>query len=100
MLELTQTADGVLLLVKAHPKAKKNVIAGEHDGRLKVSVTEAPEKGKANAAIVKLLAMSLGLSKSSVELVRGDTSGLKTFLLRGMKLERAAEVFADFRVRP
>ena len=39
---------GVVIAVRAQPGAKKNGITGEHDGALKVSVTQAPEKGKAN----------------------------------------------------
>ncbi len=82
VLGLAKVENGVVLLVKAQPKAKKNAIAGVHDGRLKVSVTEAPEKGKANAAINRILARSLGLRRSEIELVRGATSPHKEFLVR------------------
>ncbi len=59
MIKLQATSSGVLLPVKARPAGKKNAITGEHDGALKVTVTAAPEKGKANAAIVALLAEQL-----------------------------------------
>ena len=47
-IELTTTADGVILPVQAQPRAKRSEIVGEHNGRVKVAVTEVPEKGKAN----------------------------------------------------
>lgn len=84
MIRLQTTKAGVLLPVKARPAGKKNAITGEHDGALKVTVTAAPEKGKANAAIVALLAEQLGLCKSDIALVRGATDGNKQFLLAGI----------------
>lgn len=86
MIDLEEALDGMLLPVKARAGASQNAITGTHDGRLKVSVTQAPEKGKANQAIVKLLAKSLGLSRSQIELVSGETSPQKTFLVSGMTL--------------
>jgi uncharacterized protein len=84
MIDLTDTPEGVLLLVQAQPKAKKNAVLGVHDGRLKVAVTQAPEKGKANDAILKLLAKSLGLKRSQLEIVSGETSSKKVLRLTGI----------------
>ena len=69
------------------PKAKKNGLVGIHNGRLKVAVTQAPEKGKANIALIKVLASVLGLRRSQVELVSGATSSKKTFLISGVELQ-------------
>ena len=77
MIELEQTPTGVRLPVQAQPKARKNGLAGTHDGRLKVAVTQAPEQGKANNALVKVLAAALGLRRSQIELVSGATSSKK-----------------------
>ena len=55
-LELESTGEGVRLPVQALPKARKNEIGPIHAGRLRIAVTAAPEKGKANSAIIKLLA--------------------------------------------
>jgi len=52
---------------------------------LRVSVTAAPDKGKANQAIVKLLSESLNVAKSSIELRSGATSREKRFLVRGIE---------------
>lgn len=75
---------GVALPVKAQPGAKRNAVAGVHAGALKVAVTVAPEQGKANQAIAALLAETLGLKKSDVELLAGQTSRTKKFFVRGI----------------
>lgn len=46
--------------------------------RLKVQVTAAPERGKANAAVIEVLAKALGIPKSAIRLTAGQTSPLKT----------------------
>jgi uncharacterized protein (TIGR00251 family) len=79
MIDLQTVEGGVLLPVQAQPKASRNGVTGVHGGRLKVSVTQAPEKGKANTAVVQVLAKSLGLRKSQLTLVSGETSPKKTF---------------------
>ncbi len=71
------------MLVRAHPGARRNAITGVHAGALKISVTQAAEKGKANAAIAALLAKRLGLAKSRIEVLSGHTSSQKRFLVRG-----------------
>jgi uncharacterized protein len=93
--ELEQTPEGVLLPVQAQPKARKNQIVGWHAGRLKVQVTQAPEKGKANQAILKLLAKSLGLKRSQIQLVSGDTSPQKLFCIEGISAEELMSRIAE-----
>lgn len=80
-LPLTPAPAGILLPVHAKPKASRNALLGIHAGRLKVAVTAAPEKGKANAAVLDLLAGALGLKRSQVSLVSGDTDSRKTVLV-------------------
>ena len=65
--------DCILLKVRIVPKAGRNSIIGLHDGMLKVLVTAVPEKGKANAALVKLLSKTLGIAKTSIHIVSGET---------------------------
>ena len=83
MIELEPHAEGFVLPVRAHAGAKRSEIRDVHAGALRVSVTQAPEKGKANKAIVALLAEALGLKKSQLELLAGETSPQKKFLVRG-----------------
>lgn len=84
MLLLEKHADGTILPVRAQPGARRNEIRGEQDGMLKVCVAQAPEKGKANKAIAELLAKKLGLKKSQIELISGETSHQKRFLVHDL----------------
>ena len=73
-LELTPVGGGTRLRLRVKPGAKKNAIVGVHGGALKLAVAAAPEKGKANRAVVALLAEALGLPASAVALPAGETS--------------------------
>ena len=73
-------AVGTEIAVRVTPKAARNRIAFE-DGVLRVYVTTVPEDGKATAAVIKLLAKSLGVAKSRLTLIRGTTSRDKQFRL-------------------
>ncbi|MFT3670604.1 DUF167 family protein [Aestuariivirga sp.] len=81
---LRQTAKGLHLFVKATPKASRDEVTGIvplADGReaVAIKVTSVPEKGKANAAIVGLIAKSAGIPKSALEQVAGETDRNKVF---------------------
>lgn len=76
---------GVVLNVKAHAGARTTGIRGVQADCLQVSVTQAPEKGKANKTIIGVLAAALALKKSQIELLSGDTSPRKRFLLRDVE---------------
>jgi uncharacterized protein YggU (UPF0235/DUF167 family) len=82
MIALESHAAGVVLPVRAHPGARSNGIRGEQNGALKVGVTQTPEKGKANKALIAVLCAELDLRKSQVELLSGTTAGHKRFLVR------------------
>lgn len=94
-LLVEQTDDGAILPVHAQPGAKKNAITGIHDGAVKVSVTQAPEKGKANQALAKVLASELRLKKSQVSLVSGRTSTRKRFLIKDVELTELLQLISD-----
>jgi uncharacterized protein (TIGR00251 family) len=84
MIELVLHAEGTILPVHAQPGAKRNGVLGDRAGALRVAVTAAPEKGKANAAIQALLAESLGCRPSQISLLSGETSRQKRFLVKGV----------------
>jgi uncharacterized protein len=64
--------------VKVIPKSSKSELAGYlPDGTWKIKITAAPEKGKANRALVDFLAEHLGVAKSRIHIVSGQTSQLK-----------------------
>ena len=80
--------DGVELFVRLTPRAARDEIGGVEasaDGRshLAVRVRAVPDKGKANAALEKLVAKALRLPRSSVEVQAGATQRLKTLRLTG-----------------
>ncbi len=81
-------ADGVRIAIRLTPKASANrirAIERQSNGSsvLRVSVTEAPEAGKANAALLKLLAKAWKLPKTSLSVVSGATSRRKVLLVSG-----------------
>ncbi len=81
-------AEGLKLTVKAQPASRRNGLAGLVElagGRmaLKVRLTAPPVDGKANAALVALLAQEFGLAKRAVEILRGESERTKLVLLRG-----------------
>ncbi|MEX0725006.1 MAG: DUF167 domain-containing protein [Planctomycetaceae bacterium] len=84
MLELTETAEGIILPVQAQPRAKRVGVTGVHAGRLKVAVAEPPEQGKANAAIIRVLAEALQLKRLQIEITAGASSSHKRFLVTGV----------------
>jgi uncharacterized protein (TIGR00251 family) len=73
------------ITVIAHPGSRKDSIAPDDDGKtLVIHVTAPPEKGKANKAIIKLLAKQIGVGTSKITIVRGSTSSTKTLRVEGM----------------
>jgi len=101
MIEFLDHSEDVVLPVKAQPGGRKNAIRGEQNGSLKVSVTQVAEKGKANAALIDVLAKELRLKRSQIELIAGETQSQKRFLIRGVSRDelktRLAAALADRR---
>ena len=87
--------DGLTIGVITHPQSNENRINGIHDGMLKIDVTAPPEKGKANEAVVKLLSKELGVPKSSIEILSGETSRKKVVLIKGMDLEALKNILRE-----
>jgi uncharacterized protein (TIGR00251 family) len=84
MIQVTEHAEGCILPVRAQPAAKKTSVVGDYNGALKIAVTSPPENGRANDAVVEALRDSLGLKRSQISLIIGQTSRDKKFLIRGM----------------
>jgi uncharacterized protein (TIGR00251 family) len=61
------------------------------EGRLKIKVTVPPEGGKANEKVVELLSKPLKISKSNIEIVRGETSRIKLLRIEGATLATLQE---------
>lgn len=86
MIELTDHPRGTVVPVRARPGARKDAILGEHAGALRVAVTTKPEAGKANVAIQTVLARALGFKSNQIDLLSGQTSREKRFLIVGEPL--------------
>jgi uncharacterized protein len=88
---------GVELRVKVVPGASRERIAGLLGGELKIQVAAAPERGKANAAVERLIAGALGVAASAVRVTAGHTQPRKTIYIAGLS---AAEVAAKLNLEP
>lgn len=84
MIAIAAHPEGWILPVRAQPGARKNAVVGEQAGSLKVAVTAPPEDGRANKALLDVLRMALGVKRSQIELLSGQTTREKKFLLRGV----------------
>ena len=78
--------------VRVIPRSSRSEIAGEHDGVIKVKLTSPPVNGAANAELIKLFAKKLGVAKSAVEIVSGETSRTKQLKVTGVTAEELRDV--------
>ena len=83
-LRIREQDGAVTFEVRVAPRASRNRIVGVQEGSRKVALTAPPVDGAANEALRKLLAKALGVSKSSVEIVRGDRARIKVLRVHGM----------------
>lgn len=94
-LRIEEREGGVFFPVRARPRGGNNVIGDVREGALLVSITAAPEEGKANAAITDLLTKKLGVAKSTVEIRRGAASRDKTIFIAGLSAAELVLRLAD-----
>ena len=83
------------LHLRVAPGAKHSAIVGRHGAAWKVRVSAPPEDGKANAAVVKLLADTLSLRERDVQIVSGHASRDKTVALAGVRPEEIERRLAE-----
>jgi len=83
-LTLTRRDRGVRFSVHVQPRAARTEVRGVHNGALRVRVQAPPVDGAANAALVELLAGSLGVPRRSVRVVSGETARLKIVDIEGV----------------
>jgi uncharacterized protein (TIGR00251 family) len=83
------------LQLRVSPGAKRSAIVGRHGAAWKVRVSAAPEDGKANAAVVRLLADTLSLRERDVQIVSGHASRDKTVALAGMRPDEIERRLAE-----
>ena len=75
---------GVILTVRAVPRAARNEIAGEKDGALRIRLQAPPVDGKANKALLRFLAVTLDIAPSCLTMLSGETGRNKRILICGV----------------
>ncbi len=78
--------------VRVQPGASRNRVQGFREGALRVSVTAPPHDGKANAALLELLAASLGIARSRLRIVRGHAVRDKVVTVERMAEKEATHL--------
>jgi len=91
-LRIREQDGAVSFEVRVAPRASRNRVLGVQEGALKVALTAPPVDGAANEALKKLLSKALGVSKSNVEILRGDRARIKVLRVHGVS---AADVRFD-----
>jgi uncharacterized protein len=95
MIAIAEQAEGCVLPVRAQPGARQHRVLGEQAGALKVAVTAPAEQGRANKALTEVLREALGLKRSQIALLSGETSREKRFLIRGLTRQELAHRVAQ-----
>jgi len=89
------SARSTRLKLRVSPGARRPGIAGRHGDAWKLRVSEPPEDGRANEAVLRLLAETLDVPRASVVLVSGHASRDKIVTLDGGEQAQAEHLMAD-----
>lgn len=81
---IKETANGVLLPVRAVPRASKDGIQGVHGDALKVRLQAPPVEGKANQALIRFLSDALDIPRTQFSIASGETGRNKAVLIGGI----------------
>ena len=95
IIEMTQSSGDAFFSVRVSPKASRAGVTGVHAGALKIAVTEPPDKGKANAAVIALLARALDIPKSRIAIQGPLTSRTKKIRVKGISVATLAKRVQD-----
>ncbi|MGO9340864.1 MAG: DUF167 domain-containing protein [Terracidiphilus sp.] len=96
---LRATTAGVTLAVRAQPGARKTAITGIYgegpSAQLKIAVQSPPIEGRANSALIIFLAELFAIPRNKIDIVTGELSRSKIFLLRGVTLEETQSKLSE-----
>jgi uncharacterized protein (TIGR00251 family) len=98
MIEYTDNESGLTFKVQVVPRASRSEIVGEHNGALRVRIAAAPVDGAANDELVRTLARALGVRRSAVEIVSGQTSRTKVVCVAGCLAQTLDAMFDKARL--
>ena len=93
-LNVRDTPGGAVIAVKVVPGSSRDRVVGVLGDCLKIATAAPPEKGKANDAVARILAESLGVGRRAVSLVAGATAARKEFEIDGLSADHARDVLA------
>lgn len=88
-------SDEVHLNVRVQPRSSRNALRRDAQGHIKIALTAPPVDGEANAALRAFLAERLGVSKSAVTIVRGQTSREKMVTISGVSQSQVDRLLAE-----
>jgi uncharacterized protein (TIGR00251 family) len=91
VIAIQETAAGVTFAVRVQPRARRNAIVGQFGEALKLALTAPPVDGRANEACVEFLAEVLGLPRSSVTIISGQSSRNKIIRISGCTAKEVRE---------
>lgn len=74
MVKFSKKESEIIFDVRVVPNSSRSEIIGEFDGSLKIKVAAPPVDGAANAELIKVLAKKLGVAKSAIEIIGGQSS--------------------------
>jgi len=80
--------NSVVFKVKVVPGSSRTAVCGLLDEMVKIKVSAAPEKGKANMCLLDFLAKQLGVKKNAVSIISGKTSAIKSVQVLGISVEQ------------
>jgi uncharacterized protein (TIGR00251 family) len=84
LIKLTPHSAGFLLSLKVVPGSSRDRIAGVYGDGIKITVRKAPEAGKANRAVIELLASQLQIPAANLTILRGLTNPKKQILITSL----------------
>jgi hypothetical protein len=83
--------DGVVFAVKVVPGSRQTCVFGLLDEMVKIKVSAAPEKGKANKCLIDFLAKQLSVKRNAVKIVSGKSSPVKSVQVLGISVEQLSD---------
>lgn len=92
---IRKTNEGIIVNLRVSPNAKKNEIIKDGD-IIKVKITALPIDGKANKALVEFFAKNFKIPKTSIEILKGETSKEKTILFKTMDEDKVNNLYNVF----
>lgn len=88
---IKETKDGLIVNIKISPNSKKNEIIKEKE-LVKIKITAQPIDGKANKALIEFLSKNFKIPKTSIKILKGETSKEKTILFETQDEEKLTKI--------